>query len=94
MSYRIARVDSNQKEIVAAARKMGCSVAITSMLGNGFPDIVVGYKGFNYLIEIKDGSKPLSSQKLTKDEQKFHSNWGGKIDIIKDIDELVSLVRG
>lgn len=35
------RVDGNQKEIVAALRKVGCSVRSTAEIGGGFPDLLV-----------------------------------------------------
>ena len=39
-----ARKDANQTQIVDALRGVGATVAITSMLGHGFPDLVVGYR--------------------------------------------------
>lgn len=42
---RAARVDANQKEIVRAWRQVGARVALTHMVGNGFPDAVVGFRG-------------------------------------------------
>jgi len=51
MARRAARVDANQKEIVTMLRRMGYSVAVTSDCGKGFPDIVVGRSGKNYLFE-------------------------------------------
>ena len=59
---RAAKIDANQPEIVAALEAVGASVVSTAGLGNGFPDIVVGFRGINYLIEIKDGSKPPKSK--------------------------------
>lgn len=92
---RQAKIDSNQNEIVSYARKLGFSVAITSSLGGGFPDIVLGKNGINFLGEIKDGKKPPSARKLTEPEQKFHNEWRGQICIIEsieDIDRLYKLV--
>lgn len=89
---RAARVDANQNEIVQALRDMGASVAITSMVGSGFPDIVVGFRGRNYLIEIKDGSKPSSKRKLTPDEQKFFDTWRGIVFIANDINEALEII--
>lgn len=82
------RIDSNQKEIVKAFRDLGCSVFITSMVGKGFPDIVVGLRGKNYLVEIKDGRKCKSAQLLTASEETFMRNWKGQYYIINDLDEV------
>ena len=79
---RAAKTDDNQKDIVNSLRIAGFSVYPTHSLGRGFPDIVVGKNGLNLLFEIKDGSKPKSAQKLTKDEQVFHENWRGSVHIV------------
>lgn len=68
------------------------SVFSTHMVGKGFPDIVIGYKKKNYLIEIKDGDKPPSARKLTADESKFHSTWNGQVATIKNEDELLQIL--
>jgi hypothetical protein len=61
------RIDANQPEIVKAFRQLGCEVAITSNLGHGFPDLIVGKPKRQkvVLVEVKDGSKPPSARKLT-----------------------------
>jgi len=89
---RAARIDANQNEIVQVLRDVGASVAITSMVGSGFPDIVVGFRGRNYLIEIKDGSKPPSKRKLTPDEQEFFDTWRGKVFVANDVNEALSII--
>ena len=94
---RARKIDANQPDIIKALRKIGCSVAITSGAGDGFPDIVVGRESldghlFNWLIEIKDGNKPPSRQKLTPDQVIFHSAWKGQVSVVKDIEEAINLV--
>jgi hypothetical protein len=89
----IKRTDANQKKIVEMVRKLpGASITSTHTIGKGFPDLVIGYKGINYLIEIKDGKKPPSARKLTPDEVKFHHEWSGQISIIKNLDELLQII--
>ena len=90
---RAARIDANQNEIVAALRGIpGCKVAITSALGHGFPDIVVGWMSNNYLIEIKDSDKPPSKRRLTPDEKKFHEQWAGQIDIAETFEDCLRII--
>lgn len=74
---RAARTDANQAQIMRALRAIGCKVKDTSRLGDGFPDLVVGYRGRLTLMEVKDGSKPPSERKLTPDQEKFHAEWAG-----------------
>ena len=86
---RAAKIDANQPEIVGALREVGASVAITSAVGDGFPDLVVGFRGFNFLMEIKDGTKPPSARKLTDDQIEFHADWLGSLCVVKTINEAL-----
>jgi len=93
MKLMIKRTDRNHAEIINALRKIpNLSVFSTHEVGKGFPDIVIGYKGINYLIEIKDGNKPPSARKLTDAEVKFHNDWRGQIKIVNNLDEVLNLL--
>jgi len=87
-----ARIDANQPEIVKKLRDVGATVAVTSALGNGFVDIVVGYRGTNYLLEIKDGSKPPSKRKLTEKEKVFHHTWNGSTAVVESADDALRVI--
>ena len=64
-----ARVDANQTQIISALRAAGAYVWII-----GLPvDLLVGYKGHTFLVEVKDGSK----KRLTKLQADFFENWSG-----------------
>ena len=89
---RNARVDGNQTHIVGIFRKLGATVAHTHMIGQGFPDIVVGYDGLNHLVEIKDPRMPPSKRKLTPDEQVFFNGWNGAAVVIKDEQDCKELL--
>lgn len=86
---RAAKIDANQPELVKGLRGHGYSVAITSMVGNGFPDVVVSSEWANMLVEIKDPAKPPSARKLTKDQVTFHSNWKGPIMVAETWQQVV-----
>jgi hypothetical protein len=75
---RAAKVDANQREVVAALRGAGASVQLLHAVGEGCPDLLVGYKGLNMLLEVKDGSKPPSAQKLTPQQEIWHRDWRGQ----------------
>lgn len=81
------KVDGNQAEIVNALRRAGCSVAITSGVGHGFVDIVVGLSGVTYLVEVK---RP--GERLTPDEQRWHEDWRGHVCIVHNVDEALAAV--
>jgi len=87
------RVDANQKSIVAALRRLGATILIMSDLGKGAPDIAVGWRGFNYFFELKDGSKPPSARKLTEAEEKFFCEWQGQVHIVYSVDDAVNYLK-
>jgi hypothetical protein len=95
---RAAKVDANQPEIVKTFRAMMCSVQHTHMIGEGFPDVIIATtkNGPSHLIEIKDGDKPPSKRKLTRDEQKWHDEWLGNVHIVEtpaQAEDLVNKLR-
>ena len=86
--YVAKRTDGNQTEIVEGLRKLGYSVAITSMMGKGFPDIVVAKDFKTMLVEIKDPSQPPSKRKLTADASKFHAKWNDLVIVAETIHDI------
>jgi Holliday junction resolvase len=85
-----AKVDINQKEIVASARACGAAVYHTHTIGKGFPDLLVCYGGYNLLVEIKKDKKA----KLTQDQVEFHVKHPGQIHVITSSDEMIELLNG
>ena len=87
---RAARVDANQPEIVKTFRKIGWYVLIISQLKNCC-DIIVSKGGRTIAVEIKDGSKVASKQKLTPGEEKFREEWQGEYRLITCVDDVLLL---
>jgi len=71
---------------------MGCSVADTSGVGDGFPDLVAGYGGQNFMFEIKDPAKPLSRRKMTVDQVIFHAAWRGQVAVIHTLRDALEIM--
>jgi len=88
------RVDQNQARLVGELRWMGATVLHLHTVGKGCPDILVGYKGRNYLFEIKDPDKPPSKRKLTDDEEMFHNTWTGQVNIIMSLHDALEVING
>lgn len=86
------RVDKNQAELVAEFRKLGCSVQHAHFYASGFPDLIIGCGGFNFLVEIKNGYKPPSARKLTKFQGWWHLEWQGQVTTVKSVEEVRQLV--
>jgi Holliday junction resolvase len=89
---RAAKTDANQQQVVKDLRKLGFSVAVTSSLGKGFPDLVLGKANKNYLVELKDGNKPPSARKLTPDEEVFIDGWRGKVIVAISTEDILNQI--
>ena len=82
---RAARRDLNERAIVMALEKAGCSVIRISQ--PGVPDLLVGRYGRNMLLEVKsrDGT-------LTEDQEQWHARWRGQVAIVRDELEALRVV--
>ena len=81
---RAARTDRNHTQIMNTFRQCGCSVLDLSAVGKGCPDLLVGFNGNDYQIEVKDGTKPPSGRKL-RDSQELHKlKWKGRKPMVVD----------
>lgn len=91
---RAAKVDRNQAEIVQALRKVGASVQSLAAVGEGVPDLLVGWRGMNLLIEVKDGNKPPSGRKLTPDQEAWHDAWAGRpVFVVTCVDQAIDILK-
>ena len=91
---RAARIDANHQEVVKLLRAVGCSVQSLASLGSGTPDLLVGHRGRNFLLECKDGAKKPSARRLTPDEKTWHARWAGQIDTVESPQEALKVVMG
>ncbi len=82
---RAARIDRNQTEIVKGLRDRGYSVFSTARVGHGFPDLVVGAGGINYLLEVKAGP----AEKLTPRQEEFFEDWQGRARVVCSLEEAL-----
>jgi hypothetical protein len=82
--------DAGQSQDVDYLRKyMGWSVKVTSQLGDGFGDFIVGAEGVNLIFEKKN-----KGGKLTPNEQDWQIAWRGQVFTCYDIEEVIHYVRG
>lgn len=83
--------DSVHSEIVAALREVGATVCDLAAVGGGVPDILVGYRGHNYLMEIKTpkhGTKAGTAQRQTE----WHTLWRGSAHYVRSVDEAYKVI--
>ena len=91
-----ARSDCNQKSIVAGLRQVGATVYVTAQIGGGFPDLVVGFRGRNFLLEVKvrinkkSGASRLSP--ITGAQKSFASTWRGQYCLVSNSEEALRYI--
>ena len=66
------------------------SVHDMSHAGGGFPDLAIGVFGDNFLVEIKDPTKPPSRRRLTNAQVGFHTNWQGTVWVCHSAAEILA----
>jgi len=89
---RAAKVDANQTEIVKALRQVGASVQSLASTGKGVPDLLVGFRGKNLLLEVKDGGKVKSDRKLTPDQVAWHQGWRGHVAVVESVEQAIKIL--
>lgn len=91
---RAAKIDANQEQIVMALRVVGATVQSLAGVGKGVPDLLVGYQGETYLIEVKDGDKVPSARSLTIDQEDWHGKWtGGTLRVANNVEEALNIIE-
>ena len=83
-----ASLDANHVEIVQALRQVGATVVDLAKVGKGCPDILVGFRGKTYLMEIKTAKGYVR----TTQEQFFRSWNGGHIAVVRSFDEAYNVL--
>lgn len=69
MKFRGAKVDANQRRLVALMRKHGAVVFHVHQV-KGLADVLVAYRGNLYLVEIKNGDRlPKKFWKMSRTER-------------------------
>lgn len=89
---RAAKVDRNQPEIVAALRAVGASVQPLHAVGQGCPDLAVGFRGAVYFLEVKDGQLAPSDRKLTPAQQAWHRDWRGHVAVVLSSEDAMKAI--
>ena len=84
---RAAKVDANHTQVVMALQAAGATVQSLAAVGQGVPDLLVGFQGKTLLMEVKDGQKPPSHRRLTEQQITWHGAWrGGPIAVVDGVE--------
>ena len=78
-----AATDKNQSPIVEALKAVGCTVYYIKLP----VDLLVGYRGKNYLLEVKQ-----AKEKKTAGQDEFFSQWRGQKELVRTPEEALRAV--
>lgn len=84
------KTDANQSTITATLRQVGATVVDLSAVGKGVPDLLVGFRGTTFLIEVKNVK---GKNKTTPDQDIFYAWWrGAPAIIVRTADEALQAI--
>lgn len=81
------KIDDNQTRIVEALRRIGASVLSLASIGRGCPDLLVGLRGVNHLLEVKD-----AKGELTALQRPWFKAWRGRVSVVRSPEEAICTV--
>lgn len=83
---KFTKRDAIHNDVVRVFRDVGLSVYDAAHAGHDFPDLVVGWGGHTYLVELKTGKAPL-----TDGQEAFARTWrGSPVKVLRSVDEAAT----
>jgi hypothetical protein len=79
---RAANVDANQKVIVRALRGIGAGVQLLHRVGEGCPDLLVGFRASNHLLEVKTKDGELEDTQV-----RWIAGWPAPVYVVRTVEE-------
>jgi hypothetical protein len=77
--YSYHRLDANHRAIVEGLRERGVSVELKGPL-----DVLCGFRGRNYLLEVK-----TARGKVRRSQEGFLQSWKGQAAIVRNLEEAL-----
>lgn len=94
MTRHAKRTDANHSEIREGLRAAGFPVLDLSGCGQGVPDLAVKVgDGRSVLLEVKDGNKAKSAQRLTEAERIWFEYNGSISRVVDSLESALKVVR-
>lgn len=81
-----AKRDANHNAIVDAFKDGGASVVDLAAVGSGVPDLLVGYRGVDFLCEVKDPENAAENRnrrdRLSRGQLDWCLEWRGRTVVV------------
>jgi len=83
------KLDENHRAIVAAFQYCGALVGDLSNAGGGIPDLIIGFRGVLFLVEVKTPKGALSPK-----QKEFFAQWSEYPTlVIRSVDEAMDVME-
>jgi len=87
------KLDGNHRAVVAELRQLGYSVQSLAGIGDGCPDLLVGFNSHNWLFELKNPEQVPSKRRLTPDERTWFAAWKGQKRLCETTEQIVHVIQ-
>lgn len=82
--------DANQAPIATGLRQVGASVISLHRVGDDCPDLLVGFRGVSYLLEVKN---PDGRDRVSEGQERFIEDWrGGPAVVVRSLQEALEVI--
>jgi hypothetical protein len=86
--------DASQDAIVEALKTAGATVEDLSRAGKGgLPDLLVGFRKKNYMIECKPATGSAKQLRLRDTQEKWHGEWQGQVAIAHTPEDALRIIN-
>lgn len=89
---RGSKVDANHAAIVQALRDVGASVQSLAEVGKGCPDILAGFRGVNFVLEVKRPDAAKKRRELDGVQRAWHDGWRGSVHVVLSVDDALRVI--
>lgn len=91
---RRANPDQNRSALREGWLKLGGSWLDIHPLEGGEPDALLGWRGMDRLVEIKNPLRPPSARRPREKQAEWHRSWRGRRPaVVETLAEMVALFR-
>lgn len=80
-------VDANQGDIIAVLQAAGATVRTLQLEAQGIPDLLVGFREINYLMEVKTVRGKLNPRQVA-----FFETWQGQKAVVRTVAEALAVI--
>lgn len=88
MPLYAAASDGNQQQIIDGLRSIGATVESLHRVGRGCPDLMIGFRGYNLLMEVK-----TVKGKMRESQVVWHGEWRGQVATVRSVEDALAVIE-